>query len=128
MPEINVYAEGEALSKYKLNIAAHLILTLITCGLYDIYWNFLQMEACNKLLGKDEFSFWSWAIFSLLTCGLYHIYYQYQMGIAITEIQQKANKPVFENLPIISVFATIFGLSVLVDCVHQHEINKIVQD
>ena len=36
------------------------------------------------------------------------------------------NKVIFDSLPIISCLATIFGMSIVVDCIHQHEINKIV--
>jgi hypothetical protein len=113
-------------SKYNLNIPLYLILTLITCGLFNLYWNYLQMEACNTMLKRTEFKFWHWILFSILTCGIYHIFYQYQMGSAIVEIQKNQNKYVFESLPIVSIFTTIFGVSIVTDCVHQHEINKLV--
>jgi hypothetical protein len=113
-------------SKYDLSIPLYLILTLITCGLFNLYWNFKQMEACNLLLDREEFKFVFWLLFSILTCGLYHIFYQYKMGAAIVEIQQNKSKAVFESLPILSCLVTVFGLSIVVDCIHQHEINKII--
>ena len=48
------------------------------------------------------------------------------MGSAIVEIQQNTNKATFDSLPILSCLTTIFGLSIVVDCIHQHEINKII--
>ena len=84
------------------------------------------MEACNELQGRKEFDFWLWLLLTIVTCGIYHIFYQYKMGLAIVEIQRNVGKPVFENLPIVSVIVTIFGLTVVVDCIHQNEINKLV--
>ena len=84
------------------------------------------MEACNEILQRQEFKFIYWLLFSLLTCGLYLIFYQYKMGAAIVEIQQNKSKAVFESLPILSCLVTVFGLSIVVDCIHQHEINKVI--
>jgi len=113
-------------SEHKINIAAYVIFTLLTCGLFNLYWNYRQMKACNELLGREEFSFWTWLLLSMITCGIYHIFYQYKMGRAIGEIQHIRGLHVFENLPILSVIITIIGLSFVVDCIHQNEVNKIV--
>ena len=111
--------------KISINIPLYLILTILTCGLFNIYWNYRQMEACNVLLNRREFSFWIWLLLTIVTCGLYHIFYQYKMGAAIVEIQHLMKREVFDKLPLISVLVTILGLSIVVDCIHQHEINKI---
>ncbi len=108
-----------------INIPLYLVLTILTCGIFNLYWNYRQMEACNALLNRREFSFWIWLLLTILTCGIYHIFYQYKMGAAIVEIQHLMNRDLFDKLPLISVFVTIIGLSVVVDCIHQHEINKI---
>jgi hypothetical protein len=113
-------------SQFNLSIPLYLILTLITCGIFNLYWNYKQMEACNYLLKRQEFIFAHWLIFSIITCGIYHIFYQYKMGCAIVEIQKKFSKAVSDSLPVISCLVTIFGLSIVVDCIHQNEINKIV--
>ena len=41
--------------RHRMSIPLFIVLTLLTCGLFDIYWNYRQMEACNDLLGRDEF-------------------------------------------------------------------------
>ena len=84
------------------------------------------MEACNDLLEHKEFDFWLWLVLSVITCGIYHIFYQYKMGVAIVDIQRKVGKTVFDNLPIISVIVTVVGFTVVVDCIHQNELNKLV--
>ncbi|MBU2514700.1 DUF4234 domain-containing protein [bacterium] len=109
------------------SVPKYLIFTLLTCGVFNLYWNYRQMKACNDLLDEDEFSFWPWLLLTIITCGIYHIYYQYKMGRSIVEIQRKEGKREFEILPVISVVVTLFGLSIVVDCIHQLEINKLVE-
>ena len=113
-------------SEHFISIPLYLVLTILTCGIFNVYWNYRQMQACNELLGRKEFDFWLWVLLSIITCFIYHIFYQYKMGQAIVEIQKLKNKNIFENLPVISVIVTVLGLSIVVDCIHQNEINKLV--
>jgi hypothetical protein len=85
------------------------------------------MVACNELLGRREFSWLVWFLLCILTCGLYHFYYQYQMGAAIVEIQRNRDLPYIDGLPILSVIAALLGAGIVADCIHQLEINKIVE-
>jgi hypothetical protein len=110
---------------WSANIPLFLILTLLTGGIFNLFWNWRQMQACNAMLGRREFSWLRWVVLSLLTFLLYHLYYQYKMGAAIVEIQRRYEEPVFEDLPLVSLLATIFGFSVAADCIHQYEINKL---
>ena len=109
------------------SIPVGLILTFLTCGLYDLYWNAKQMKAFNGLLGRDEFSFWHWLFLSALTCGIFHLYYEYRMGIGLVEIQEKYGMRVDKNLPLISLLLSIFGFSIVVDAIQQYEINKLYE-
>ncbi len=114
-------------SEHYHSIPLYLILTIITCGLFNIYWNYRQMEACNDMLGEDEFNFWIWFLLVLVTCGIYHIYYQYRMGSVIVEIQRAQGEREYKDLPIISLIFSFFFLSIIVDCIHQNEINKLAE-
>jgi len=110
-----------------ISIALYLVLTLVTLGLWNLYWNYVQMRECNELLGRPEFAWLFWLLMSLLTCGIYHLYYQYKMGAAINEIQRRYELPLMDGLPVLSLIAAIFGVGVLADCIHQHELNKIYE-
>jgi hypothetical protein len=46
------------------------------------------------------------------------------MGLALVEIQEKYDMRVDDNIPLISLLLSIFGLSIVVDAIHQSEINK----
>jgi hypothetical protein len=112
-------------SRYYASIPLYLILTLITLFIFNLYWNYRQMVACNELLGRSEFSWWTWILLTIVTCGIYHLFYQYKMGAAINEIQHQRDLPVTEGLPVLSVVSAILGFGVVADCIHQYEINKI---
>ena len=119
------YEEPEE-RNWTANIPLFLLLTLVTAGVFNLFWNYRQMQACNAMLGRREFSWPRWIVLSILTLLLYHIYYQYKMGAAIVEIQRNYEEPVFEELPLVSLLATIFGFSIAADCIHQYELNKLV--
>ena len=109
------------------NIVVSLILTILTCGIYDLYWNAKQMKTMNGLLEREELFFWTWLLISIITCGLFHLYYEYKMGLALVEIQEKYDMRVDTNLPLISLGLSIFGFSFVVDAIHQNEINKVYE-
>jgi len=114
---------------HRANIALYLALTILTLGVFDLYWNYRQMQSCNELLARQEFSFVLWLLLVILTCGIYHLYYQYKMGAAINaainEIQRLEDLPVTDGLPVLSLIATVLGVGIVADCIHQHELNAI---
>ena len=109
----------------KRNIPFAIIMTILTCGIYDLYWNAQQMKTLNAFLRRNEFSFGKWLIFSLLTCGIYHVFYEYRMSQAIIELQKKLGRHVDPNLPLLAILLSLFGLSIVMDAIHQNEINEI---
>lgn len=116
----------EAYSEHYASIPLYLLITILSFFVFNLYWNYRQMQACNDMLGRKEFSFLTWLVLIVLTCGIYHLFYQYRMGSAINEIQERFDLPVTDGLPLLSVIASILGFGIVADCIHQHEINLIV--
>jgi len=73
-------------SEHVRGIAASLILTLVTCGLYNLYWQYRQMLATNEMLQTERYRFLPWLGFTLITCGIYHIYHEYRMSTDIAQV------------------------------------------
>lgn len=113
-------------SEHRVDIAAGIIFSVVTCGLYNIYWNYRQMLAMNALLGREEFSFGKWALLTIVSCGLYHIYYEYRMGTELQNWLTQNGHPVNPNLGIVGLILSIFGLTVVADAVYQNELNKLL--
>ena len=112
-------------SEHHIEIAAGIILSLLTCGIYNIYWNYRQFLAMNALLGREEYKFVPWLLLSIITCGLYHIYYEYKMGSDLYSWLKEHDRVVNPNLPVIGLVLSCIGLTVITDAIYQHELNKL---
>jgi hypothetical protein len=121
LPDIKAKAE-----EYTSSIAKDIVLSLITCGIYYMFfWQRRKINTVNYLLGKEEYSFGKWFLLSLITCGIYHIYHEYVMAQSIIEIQKKLSRPESANLPLLSIILTIFAIGIIADAIQQSELNKI---
>lgn len=63
------------------SIALSIILSIITCGIYGLFWYAFMVDDANKVSGEyDSTSGGLTILYSLLTCGLYKIYWSYKVG------------------------------------------------
>ncbi|MHC4608488.1 MAG: DUF4234 domain-containing protein, partial [Planctomycetota bacterium] len=88
-------------SRGVISIGLGIVLTMLTCGIYGLYWQYRQIETLNAWLGRREFSFWVWLLLSLLTCGIFAVYYEYKMSMGINEIQRENGFSVNKDLALI---------------------------
>ncbi|BAT70857.1 conserved hypothetical protein [Thermosulfidibacter takaii ABI70S6] len=108
------------------SVVKNVVLSLITCGLWNVYWQYKQMRTMNHLLGERYFSFPKWLLFTLITCGLYHFYHEYVMGKKIADIQYEIGMNPSHSLPVLSVVLAVLSAGLITDAIQQHEINEIV--
>lgn len=101
-----------------------LVLTLVTCGLYNFYWQYQQMLAVNEMLGEQKYSFWLWLLLTIVTCGLYHVYHEYRMSEDIARLCERPDK----NDGLVSLLLTLFALSIVADAIQQSHINAYFGD
>ncbi|MBI4376844.1 MAG: DUF4234 domain-containing protein [Elusimicrobia bacterium] len=112
--------------EFEMGIALSLILSVITCGLYNVYWNYQQFRAMNHLLSREEYKFWPWAFLALITCGLYHIYTEYRMGADLhLYMKQRGLEEVNPNMAVIGLLLSCLGLWIVADAIYQHELNRL---
>ena len=109
------------------NIAASIILSLFTLGIYLLYWQYKQMKTLNAWLGRKEYYFWRWFFLSIVTCGIYEVFEEYKMSQSINYVEHKYNLPVHRNLPITAVILTLFGLGIVTTAIQQHHINRFYE-
>ena len=102
------------------NIALDLVLTLVTCGLFNFYVQYQQILAMNDILKKTKYDFFAWLFFCVITCGLYHIYHEYRISTDLATVLNKSE----EKSAIISLLLTIFGFCFILDAIQQSEINR----
>ena len=105
------------------SVVIGILLTLVTCGIYGLYWQYKQIATLNSWLGREDFSFLLWFFMSLITCGIFTVYYEYKMSKGINEIQETCGFRVNSDLAMICLLLTIFGLGIASFAIQQSEIN-----
>ena len=109
------------------NIAVCIILSIITCGIYQIYWFICVADDTNELNQDPDAASGGMAfLFSLITCGIYEIYWSYKNGERINEAKWRRGLPGDTGFPIAYLFLTLFGLSIVTLAIMQNDLNKMI--
>ena len=106
-----------------ISVGTSVILSIITCGIYGLVWQYKQMKVLNSWLNRKEYSFGKWLLLSIITCGIYGVYNEYQMARGIIEVQQQ-NKLLVNDVATICLIMTLIGLGIVSMAIQQSEINK----
>lgn len=105
------------------NIVVCILLSLITCGIYGIYW-FIVMTDESNMVSDDQTTSGGMAfLFTIITCGIYFYYWNYKMGQKLHQAGQKYNKPIGDN-SIVYLLLSIFGLGIINYCIIQSDLNR----
>ena len=115
-------------SEGKLGIGWRLFVTLITCGIYGLFWYSKQMQILNGWLGRETYSFWKTVGIGLLTCGVYNIYIEYQMARGIIEVRTKYGMQYDPNFPTVYMLFYFFTIVLGSFAILQNEINKLYDE
>lgn len=108
------------------NIVMNVILTLLTCGLFGLYWMIVITDDVVFANDREVFntSGGSVVLFGILTCGIYYIYWAYQMGKAMSVAQSKRNTAISDN-SILYVILLLFGFNIVTLCILQNDLNNL---
>ena len=108
------------------NIALCIIFSIITFGIYGIYWFICLTNEMNMATPDDTYqtSGGMAFLFSLLTCGIYSFYWNYRMGQKIDSVKNGSNAVLFlSSLTVLFLILSIFGLGIVNYCIAQSFIN-----
>ncbi len=111
----------------KRNIGLAIVLSIITCGIYGIYWFVTLTNDANNASGhsQDGTSGGVAFLLTLVTCGIYGYYWAYKMGEKVNEAKAMRNMPADSNTSIIYLILQIFGLGIVTYALAQNELNKM---
>lgn len=102
------------------SIALALILSIITCGIYSIYWMIKLNDEINQLSGETQATSGGMVfLLSLITCGIYGLYWMYKMGERCDRI-----KGTNGSSGILYLILSLFGFGIVSYCLMQDTINK----
>ncbi len=106
------------------NIALCIIFSIITCGIYGIYWFIVMPDDMNKLSPDDYQTSGGMAfLWTLLSCGIYAYYWNYKMGIKVNQVEQSENNMNSGSNHILFLVLAIFQLSIINYCIIQSKLN-----
>lgn len=108
------------------NIVTQFILSIVTCGIYGIYWFITLTDDAGTANNDSSFSGGKAFLFTLLTCGIYSFYWAYKMGKSIYEAKNKRGMVASDN-SVMFLLLSIFGLGIVTYCLAQNELNDIAK-
>ena len=116
--------KGELLSMdrkiVERSIPLYIILTIITCGLFGIYWLIVMADDMNALANDGDTT--SGAVvflLTLITCGIYGWYWVYKQGQRVDQLNNAQ-----ANTGVIYIILNVVGLSIVTYALIQNELNK----
>lgn len=107
------------------NIVVYLLLTLVTCGIFGIYWLVVMLKDIATTSGED-INPWMVILLSIITCGIYGIYFNYQMGKYMVKAGNNYNVKIEDN-SILYLILSIIGFGIVNYCLVQNDLNTIAK-
>jgi len=110
----------------KRNIVAAIAFSIITCGIYVIYWEYKLLDSLYKANNQTS-SAGTDVLLSIVTCGIYGLYMLYKAGkmessaMAIYGFPEKDEGGLY-------LILGIFGLAIVSFCILQSNINNMLAD
>ena len=105
------------------------VLTLVTCGVYYFYWQYVTTEELKNTTGRQELNPVTDLLLTLVCCGFWSIYVQYRNARVVHETLQARGQPhedkstmilVLHALSVLNGMTGLFAMLLL-----QGEYNKL---
>lgn len=110
----------------KRNVGVAILLTILTCGIYGIYWEICLVNDINKVTGNENATSGGMVfLFSLLTCNIYWLYWLYKAGQMIDDTRVALGKA-SGNKAILNIVLSLFGLGIVAIAIMQSDVNELI--
>ncbi|WP_309122279.1 DUF4234 domain-containing protein [Paenibacillus sp.] len=106
------------------SIGLAVVLTLVTCGIYGIYWFIVLTNDVGRISGDPSFTGGKHFLLSIVTCGIWSIIWSYQAGKLVESAQRQRGIPGTDN-SVLYLVLTIFGLGIVTYALVQADVNKL---
>ena len=108
------------------NIVLCIVLSIITCGLYGIYW-FICLTNDTAQVSEDvNFSGGKSFLFTIITCGICMFYWYYKTGKNLKIANDKSGINASDN-SVLYLILGLFGLGIVNYCIMQSELNTLAR-
>lgn len=101
-----------------------IIFTLITCGIYGIYWFIKLVDELNLASGRhNDMSGGMVFLLTFITCGIYGLYWFYKAGEKVNFLTGSHDSVT----GILYLALDFFGLAIINYCLIQSELNNVAR-
>lgn len=109
----------------KRSVGLCIVLSLITCGLYSIYWFIVMTDESNAVSDDSETASGGIAfLFTIITCGIYRLYWAYKMGEKL-DYAKSQHGMISNSGNILYLLLCIFGLDIIAYALMQNDLNQL---
>lgn len=109
------------------SLVLYIILSIVTCGIFGLYWFVCLTDDTNTAAGVDGTSGGMALLFTLITCGIYGFYWAYKCGEKLDIAKEKRGLPC-GNSGILYLLLFIVGGGIIVYALIQHELNQLAYE
>jgi len=110
----------------KRSVGLAILLSIITCGIYLIYWEYKTWDALYKANNQPS-SAGVDVLLSIVTCGIYMIYMLYKGGKLESSAMAHYGFPPKDD-SVLYLILGIFGLAIVSLAILQSNINNMLAD
>lgn len=107
------------------SIVMYILLSIVTCGIFALYWMACVNDDVNNSLGENDTSGGMVVLLSIVTCGIYGLFWAYSLGNKISRIKRMMGDPYAESsLSVLYLVLAIFTTYIVPLAIAQNELNK----
>ena len=121
-----IFRKGTKVMIKERNIVVCVLLSIITCGIYGIYWYITLTDDVSKANEDPNFTGVKSFLLTLVTCGIYGIYWNYKVGKEMYEANQKKGIITSDN-SVMYLILSLVGFSIVTFCIVQNELNALAK-
>lgn len=113
----------------KRNLAVSIILSIVTCGIYSLYWFVVLTDDTRNVSNDAEGSSGGVALLlTIVTCGIYGFYWAYKQGERIDNAKAMRGMATGGSSNILFLVLQIFGMGIVNYILIQDALNKIADN
>lgn len=115
------------MSVQRRSIGLCIVLSIVTCGIYSLYWLYCLAEDVNLVTARPGAPSGGLVLLlTIVTCNIYGLYWLYRAGDDLDRRRMEQGQPA-GHLGILYLLLAIFGFSIISYALLQSELNEYAE-
>jgi hypothetical protein len=109
------------------DLVLSIILTVVTCGIYKLFWMYQLGNDIAMLRGDDQPKPMTDLLLTLVTCGLWYFVVSYRWAQLLNDVVGQRGGRVDSNFPGLCLVLAIFSYGVVDLALMQNMMNDLIE-